>query len=454
MKSSHTTRPQFDDPNLVSCAGLVPALRLAESAGLHDLLGEVTVPSPNPVVKAASVIGGMLAGADSIDDMDLIRHGGMGRLFTGVRAPSTLGTFLRTFTYGHVQQLDSANSRLLAGLAQRVPGLLGGGTSNDGIAFIDIDDTIRQVHGYAKQAAAYGYSGVRGLNLQVATVSSPTSAPLIVGSTLRKGNAASASGSGQLLARAVGASRRAGVQGQVMVRADSAYFCHKFVSAAVAQKAWFSVTVRMNPAVTKAIASIDEKAWQAIKYPNAVFDEEENRWVSDAEVAEIPFTAFTSKKKADHIACRLVVRRVKRLQPLADAGQGELFAAYRHHGFVTNSMLAVIEADQRHRDHAIIEQVIAELKDGALAHLPSGKYAANAAWAALAVIAFNLSRASAVAAGMATARWASVRSRLINIPGRVASTGRRLVLHLPAGWRWAPAWEALWDRATGPPAAA
>lgn len=457
MKPSHTIRPHFDDPNIVSCAGLVPALRLAESAGLYDLLGEVTTASPNPVVKAASVIGGMLAGADSIDDMDLLRHGGMGRLFAGVRAPSTLGTFLRTFTHGHVQQLDSANTRLLAGLAGRAPGLLGGGTDADGIAFIDIDDTIRQVHGYAKQAAAYGYSGVRGLNLQIAAVSSPTSAPLIVGTRLRKGNAASASGSGQLLARAVGASRRAGVRGQVMVRADSAYYCHKFVAAAVTQNAWFSVTARMNTAVARAIASIDEKAWQAITYPNAVFDEVENRWVSDAEVAEVPFTAFTSRKKADHIACRLVVRRVKRIQPLTNdaeqGAQGELFAAYRHHGFVTNSTLGTVEADQRHRDHAIIEQVIAELKGGALAHLPSGKYAANAAWAALAVIAFNLSRACAVAAGMATARWSSVRSRIVNVAGRVASTGRRLVLHLPVHWPWAQAWETLWDRATGPPAA-
>lgn len=147
-----------------------------------------------------------------------------------------------------------------------------------------------------------------------------------------------------------------------------------------------------------------------------------------------------------------MVRRVKRLRPLEGDGrmQGELFAAYRHHGFVTNSTLSVIEADQRHRDHAIIEQVIAELKDRALAHLPSGKYASLAS---LAVIAFNLSRASAVAAGMATARWSSVRSRIINIPARIAATGRRLVLHLPTDWPWAPGWEALWDKATGPPAA-
>ena len=126
MKPSHTVRPVFDDPNLVSAAGLVPVLRLAESAGLYELLEGLSVDSPNPVAKAASVVGGMLAGADSIDDLDLLRHGGMARLFGGVRAPSTLGTFLRTFTHGHVQQLDAAGGRLLAGLTAQVPGLLAG----------------------------------------------------------------------------------------------------------------------------------------------------------------------------------------------------------------------------------------------------------------------------------------------------------------------------------------
>lgn len=454
MKPSHTIRPHFDDPNIVSAAGLVPVLRLAESAGLYELLGQISVPSPHVTVKATSVIGGMLAGADSIDDLDLLRHGGMGRLFDGIRAPSTLGTFLRTFTHGHVQQLDSAATGLLAGLATRVPGLLAGAAA-EGIAFIDVDDTIRQVHGYAKQAAAFGYSGVRGLNLQLATVSTPVSAPLITQARLRRGNTASASGSGQLLARAIGAGRRAGVESQVLVRADSAYFCHDFIATAVRHGAWFSVTARMNPAVTTAIAGIDDTAWVPIEYPNAVYDEHEGRWVSDAEVAEVPFTAFTSRKQTDHIGCRLVVRRVKRLQPrTGDAEQGELFTAYRYHAFVTDSTLSLVEADQRHRDHAIIEQVIAELKDGTLAHLPSGKYAANAAWVSLAMIAFNISRASAVAAGMATARCASLRTQIINIPARIAATGRRLVLHLPTHWPWSPGWEMLWATATGPPTAA
>ncbi len=158
MKASHRFRAVFDDPNLVSVAGLVPVLQLAESAGLHDLLDEwLTAPSPRPGVKASSVIGGMLAGADSIDGLDLLRHGGMRRLFDGVRAPSTLGTFLRSFSYGHVRQLDAVNARLLPALAGQVPKLLAGGGGADAITFVDVDDTIREVHGYAKQAGAFGY---------------------------------------------------------------------------------------------------------------------------------------------------------------------------------------------------------------------------------------------------------------------------------------------------------
>lgn len=453
MKPSHTIRPVFDESNLVSAAGLVPALRLAESAGLYGLLEGVTVPSPNAGVKTASVVGGMLAGADSIDDLDLLRHGGMGRVFAGVRAPSTLGTFLRSFTHGHVQQLDKISGGLLAGLARQVPALVSSGARAEDIAFVDVDDTIREVHGYAKQAAAYGYSGVRGLNVQLATLSTDVAAPVIVRARLRRGNVASHTGAGQLLAQAIGTARTAGVSGQVLCRADSAYYGHAFVATALRHGAWFSVTVRMNPQAKAAIAGIGEDAWTPIRYPHAVWDEAEQRWVSDAEVAEVPFVAFTRRRKAEHVSCRLIVRRVRRLQPLAGDGseQGELFATYRHHAFITNSDLDTIEADQRHRGHAIVEQVIAELKDGPLAHLPSGKYAANAAWVAMATIAFNIARAAAVAADMATARWATLRRKIINVPARIAATGRRLILHLPTRWPWAEHWTALHTAATGPP---
>ena len=454
MKASHTIRPVFDDPNVVSNAGLVPVLGLAESAGLHELLEEqLGVASANATVKATSVVAGMLAGADSIDDLDLLRHGGMLRLFSGIRAPSTLGTFLRSFTHGHVQQLDAVGGDLLAGLTARVPGMVAGADCAHGFACIDVDDTIREVHGYAKQAAAYGYTGVRGLNIQLATISTPLAAPVIARARLRKGSTASAKGAGRLLAQAITTARAAGIKGQILCRADSAYYGWAFVGTAIRKNAWFCVTARMTKTVTAAIASIEEDAWQAIKYPNAIWEEAEQRWISDAEIAEVPFTAFTGRRKAEHVTCRLVVRQVKRLQPPASDGteQGELFATYRHHAFITNSDLGIVEADQRHRDHAIVEQVIAELKDNALAHLPSGKYTANAAWVSLAVIAFNLSRAAAVAAHMAKARWATLRKKIITVPGRVASTARRLDLHLPTNWPWAQGWESLHAVATGPP---
>jgi hypothetical protein len=193
--------PVFDDSNLIGAAGVLPVLRLAEAAGLHEQLSRLSVDCPNAGLKAAGVVAGMLVGADSIDDLDVLRHGGMDRVVTGIRAPSTLGTFLRSFTHGHVQQVDSAATSLLVGLTARVPGLLAGA---DGLALVDVDDTIREVHGYAKQGAAFGYTRVRGLNVALATVSSPIAAPVIVAARLRSGNTASATGCARLLARRSG----------------------------------------------------------------------------------------------------------------------------------------------------------------------------------------------------------------------------------------------------------
>ncbi len=454
MQASHKVSAVFDDPNLIGSAGLVPVMRLAETAGLHDLLEEhLSVPSANGAVKAAAVLAGMLAGADSIDDLDVLRHGGMAKVFTGVRAPSTLGTFLRSFTFGHVRQLDAVHARTLAGLAATVPRLL---TGTDTLAYVDIDDTIRQVHGYQKQGAAYGYSGVKGLNAQIAALSSPTCAPVIAAARLRKGNAVSGHGADRLIGDAVATARAASPTGQVMVRADSGYYRQDVIAAAVAARAWFSVTVRMNPSVRQAIAAIPADAWTTIKYPRAIWDADEQRWISEAQVAETTFTAFTSHPKKRQVPCRLVVRRVERLNKAtiaaAKRGQDQLFTSWRHHGFVTNSTLTAIAADETHRDHAIIEQVIAELKDGPLAHAPSGKFTANAAWLALACLAFNILRAAGAAASTrhAKARWATLRTHLITVPARIASTARKLVLHLPTDWPWAPAWEDLWATATTP----
>ena len=460
MQASHArsaVSASFDDPNLVSCAGLVPVLALAQSCGLDELVADrVSVPAPNAHLKVSSLVAGMVAGADSIDDMDLLRHGAMLRLFGGVRAPSTLGTFLRSFTFGHVRQLDAVAAGLLVELARRTPLIA---AAADQVAFVDVDDTIRGTYGYDKQGAAYGYSKVKGLNALIATISSPDTAPVIAATRLRRGSVKSANGSAKLVADALATTRRAGAAGLVVLRADSAYYGHAVIAAARRGGARFSVTARMDPAVRKAIAAIPETAWTAIRYPNAIFDEGEQRWVSDAEVAETEFTAFTSRRSCEHITARLIVRRVRRLNPKAPpAGhaeqgeQGELFATWRHHAVFTDTPMTLLQAETDHRQHAIVEQVIADLKAGALAHLPSGKFTANAAWLVLAAIAFNLTRAAATLASPTHARasGATIRRQLISVPARVARSARRLRLHLPTAWPWAADWTDLFT-ATHPP---
>lgn len=452
MKASHTLTPVFDEPNLVATAGLVPALALADRSGLTDLLdGRVTVPSPNRTGKIRSVIAGMLAGADDIDGLDVLRSGGTHRVLPGVRAPSTLGTFLRGFFHGHVLQLAAVNRGLLTGLTRDNPGLLGA----DGPVLVDLDDTIREVHGYQKQPAAYGYSGVRGLNGLVATVSTDTTPPLLTDFGLRRGNVRSGDSAGWYAARTLTTVAAMAPGRQALTRADSAFCTYDTVRAITTAGAWFSLTIPAWPTVTRALAAIADQDWQPIKYPRAVFDEEAGRWVSEAEVAETPFTAFTSRKKSERVTCRLVVRRVKRLnQTAARAGQDELFATYRYHAFITNSTLDTVAADRRHRGHAIVEQTIAELKNGPLAHLPSGHFSANAAWLACAVLAFNISRAAAHAAGMPRSRLPTVRDRLLRVPARLAAHARSMTAHLPRAWPWQHQWQRLWQTANSPPLAA
>ncbi len=327
MRVCHEVPALFDDPNLVSCAGLAPVLRLAERAELQSLVGEhVHLSRPGGVnahLKVSALVAGMVAGADSIEDMGLLRHGAMKRLFTGIRAPSTLGTFLRSFTFGHVRQLDAVASRLLINLAGQAPLLPGA----DELAYVDVDDTLRQTYGYAKQGASRGYTGVKGLNALLAIVSTPSSAPVIAAARLRKGSTNSARGAGRFVTDALVTANKAGASGLLVLRADSAFYGSEVIAAALRQKACFSITARQDRAVRAAIASIEPDSWTTIKYINAIFDEDQQRWVSDAEVAEIPYTAFTSKPKAKHMTARLIVRRVKDMNP---DHQSELFTAYRY----------------------------------------------------------------------------------------------------------------------------
>lgn len=444
----------FDDPNLVSSAGLVPVLALARSAGLTKLADEhLSVPTDkgaNPGLKVSSLVAGMVAGADSIEDMSVLRHGGMGKVFTNAYAPSTLGSFLRSFTFGHVRQLDAVSGRFLAGLAARTAVVAGIG----GQVMVDLDDTIIEVHGYAKQGSGYGYSGVRGLNAVLATVTTKDAAPVIVAQRLRKGSCGSPRGAKRLVTDALAMVRklRTGPNGaQVLLRADSAFYGHNPVGAAVRSGAQVSVTVRLDPRVKAAIAAIPGDGWQAIEYTDAIFDQDNQVWISSAEVAEIPFTAFAAQKKANQIPGRLVVRRIPDLNH--HPGQATLFQTWRFHAFFTTGTLDTVAADKTHRGHAIIEQVHADLKNSALAHLPSGKFTANAAWLVLAVMAFNLTRASATLAdpAMAKATTATIRRKLVHVPARIASSARRLTLHLPKAWPWENAWTTLFTGLCAPP---
>lgn len=458
MQVSHTpaaVSASFDDPNLVSTAGLVPIMRLAQNAGLAALSQQwLSVPTDkgaNAGAKVSSLVAGMVAGADSIDDLAVLRHGAMGKLFDRIYAPSTLGSFLRAFTFGHVRQLDAVASRLLQGLAVQAPLLIPGGKD---YTFLDVDDTIIKVHGHAKQGSGYGYSGVRGLNAILATASTNTSAPVILGQRLRRGATGSPRGAKRLIRDALATLRRLhGMdQAPVLVRADSAFYGHATIATAIRAGADVSITARMDPAVKKAVASIDENAWTGIEYPEAIYDETTDRWISKAEVAEVPFTAFTSRKKSERVPGRLVVRRIPELNK-KDLDQPGLFDLHRFHAFFTTSTLDTVTADKTHRGHAVIEQVNADLKNSALAHLPSGVFTANAAWLVLAVLAFNLTRAAATitGTGLAKATTATIRRKIVSIPARIASSARRLTLHLPRSWPWQQQWTALFNHAHGPP---
>jgi hypothetical protein len=444
----------FDEPNLVSAAGLVPLMALAGKAGLRELAQErMSVPTDkgaNAGLKLCSLVAGMAAGADSIDDMALLRHGGMGRVFTGAYAPSTLGSFLRSFRFGHVRQADAVASRFLLNLAEHTELL--GGRQDSGTVMVDIDDTIVEVHGYQKQGAAFGYSGVRGLNALLATVSTDQVAPVIAAQRLRKGSVGSPRGAARLATDTLALIRRSQLRGRdVLVRADSAFYSHALVVAVLGAGAQVSITVRMDPAVKRAIAAVAEDAWTTIKYTDAIYDQTTGTWVSTAQVAEIPFTAFTSKKKADQIPGRLIVRRIPDLNPKTSQGQETLFDTWRFHAFFTTTApeeLDTVAADQTHRRHAIIENVHADLKASALAHLPSGVFNANAAWLVCAVMAFNLTRAAATVThtpALARAATATIRRKLIHVPARIATSARRLRLHLPTNWPWEQAWSALYQ---------
>lgn len=461
MQSSHGPArigAAFDDPNLIADAGLVPLVRLAERAGLPELVSQTlkitdadNSGGAHAAAKVMTLVAAMAAGADSIDDVDRLRQTGMRAVFGGIRAPSTAGTFLRSFTHGHGLQLHAVHRQLLGALARQAPLLPGA----EEVGYVDIDPTHKRVYGPSKQGAQIGrFKGIRTLHPLLATISTPLARPVIAGVRLRRGKSADVRGAARFVAETLSTAAEAGCSGTTIVRGDSKFYTAEVVAACRRHGAHFSLSTGMNPSIRAAIATIPEGAWQPIRYPKAVEDPDTGELISEAEVTEIGYTAFTGRPKALQITARLIVRRVlDRAKPAVRGEQGELFPVYRYHPIFTDSPFETVPAEAGHRQHATIEQVIADGKQGPLAHLPSADFHANAAWMTLWAIAHNLLRAAGCLSSVfdAKATTATLRAHLICIPARLARSARRITLHLPEHWPWQAAWMQLFHATHAPP---
>jgi rubrerythrin len=416
----------FDETNLVPNAGLLPAAVLAQRidlGGMVDRRLHVAEHGANSGAKALTVIGSMLAGGDSIDDTAVLRAGAASALFNGTRAPSTVGSWLRAHKWSNVRQLDAISRELLARLWAA-----GAGPADLAAPLtIDIDSTIVQVHGRAKQGAAFGYTRVRGYHPQLATCAETGQ---VLMCRLRGGAAGAARGAASFLTETISRVHGAGATGQLTIRADSAFYSKSVLATAVKFDVRFSITARQDKRIRAAIDAITDDAWQPIPYWLSTPE------VSGADIAETTFTVFASDKRHAR-EVRLVVRRVRP----TPGSQLALFTTWDHHAFVTDRTLPLPEVEADHRRHAVVEQAIAELKSAGLAHLPSGNFMANAAWLALTVMAHNLGRAVAILAGpdLERATAATLRRKVFTMPGRLVHTGRRRHLRLPADWPWAEA---------------
>jgi hypothetical protein len=427
----------FDEPNLVPNAGLLPAAVLAQRidlAGLVDRRVHLARHGANSGTKALTVIGSMLAGGDCIDDTAVLRAGAAGELFDRTRAPSTIGSWLRAHKWSNVRQLDAVSRELLV----RLWAAGAGPADLSAPLTIDLDSTVVQVYGRGKQGAVFGYTKVRGYHPQLATVAETGQ---VAFARMRGGAAGAARGAKSFLTETVSRVRDAGATGQLTVRADSAFYSRAVLATANALNVRFSVTARQDKKIRAAIEAIDEAAWTPIPYWLSTPE------VSGADVAETTYTCFAGTKHATQV--RLVVRRVRP----TPGSQLALFTAWDYHAFVTDRTGELVEIEADHRRHAIVEQTIAELKSAGLAHLPSGKFNANAAWLALTVMAHNLARSVGILAGhdLARATAATLRRRVFTVPGRLVCSGRRRRLRLPAHWPWAQAISAALQAITAIP---
>ena len=424
MRSSHSLDrlgTAFDDDRLVADAGLVLPATLAHHLGLRELIdahldlgrapGRAHVGD-----KVLTLVMSALGGGECIDDTDALRAGGTGRVlgFT-VKAPSTLGTFLRSFRWGHVRQLDRVSRELLTRAWAA-----GAGPGAEPLT-IDLDSTICETYGLAKEGATrHGYTGVRGYHPLLA-VAAGTGEVLMA--RLRGGHANTVRGAAHFLRETIGRLRDAGATAQLTMRADSGFYAHAVVAVCRAMDVRFSITIRQHRSVRHLIEAIPEDAWTPIPY-----------WLDGgADVAETTYTPFTDQPDARPV--RLIVRRVRP----TPGSQLALFALYDFHAFITDREGPTLELEADHRRHAEIENAIRDLKYGVgLNHLPSGKFAANGAWLAVQVLAHNLARWTArlgLGEGIVTTR--TLRRRLFSLAGRLTRSARRWTLHLPARWPWA-----------------
>jgi hypothetical protein len=419
----------FDDETLVADAGLIVPATLMLRLGLERLVNETVrlvgrVGGAGPGRKVLTLVAAILTGASHIDHAGRLRAGATQAVLPfRVMAPSTLGTFLRSFTFGHIRQLD----RVIAETIRRAWSL---GAGPDVAAMtIDLDSTICEVHGKAKHGAAYGYTKVLGYHPLLATRADTGE---VLHARLRKGS--SQRGAKRFAEELIARVRRAGASGALTVRADAGFWNYALCDTLTRLGVRWSITVRINASIRKAIDAISDDAWTPIVYPDG----------GQAHVAETTYVTGSGRRQR---RLRLVVRRTRLTEP----AQRRLWPDWRHHAFITNLELPTVEMDQFHRDHATVELAIRDLKHGAgLEHCPSGRFSANAAWLACAVLAHNLVRWTArlgdVHPHNKLTVTRTVRTRLIAMPGRLVNHSRRWTLRLPARWPWATSFHTALDQ--------
>jgi len=421
---------EFDDERLLANAGLVLVATLSRRLGIEQMVDKMVrlgerAGAASPGRKVLTLIHAIAAGADSIDDTEVLRAGGTEALLGHkAMAPSTLGTFLRAFTFGHVRQLD----RVLGEAIKRA--WAAGGGPGKGRLVIDIDSFLGEARGRLKQGASRGYTGVRGYHPLIATRAGTGE---VLHARARKGAANSGRGALRFCEELLARVRRAGATGEILIRADSAFYSGKVIDYLEAKGCRYSIAVTQHKRIVERIAAIPSSAWQPVPgYP-------------ETGVCELAETTYGGR--------RLVVRRV---HLHAQEGQEELFAYWRHFAFLTNRTEDMHIVDAEHRDHAEVELAIRDLKDQALAHFPSGSFAANAAWTVIACLAHNLQRWVGQL-GLEGETWRTartIRRWLIALPGRLTRTARRTTLHLPARWPWRDAFVEALERIRALPAAA